>query len=95
MNITEHHDKMFEQLPKWIVEESIKYLPTILSQKSMDDIRDEYEKDHDTWWASSHFTWGMYIRNKLRDNVCLDDELPSKNWDDYYVRLIEMACGLK
>lgn len=95
MNITEHHNKMFEQLPKWIVDKSVEYLIAILPQKDIDDIRDDYKKDPDTWWASVHFTWGMNIRNKLRDNVCLDGELPSKNWDDYYVRLIEMACGLK
>lgn len=95
MNITEHHNKMFEQLPKWIADKSIEYLTAILPQKDIDDIRDDYKKDPDTWWASVHFSWGMSIRNRLRDNVCLDEELPSKNWDDYYVRLVEMACGLK
>jgi hypothetical protein len=33
----------------------------------------------------------MGIRNLLRKNVCLDDDLPSGNWDDYYIRLIEKA----
>lgn len=31
---------------------------------------------------------------KLR-NVCLDNVLPSGNWDDCYVQTIELACELR
>lgn len=46
----------------------------------------------DRWWAISgwHFHQGMTIRNMLR-NIISDKELPSGNWDDYYIEVIESA----
>lgn len=42
-----------------------------------------------------HFEYGMKIRNYLREQVCLDADLPSGNWDDYYLTLLEIACDLR
>lgn len=39
-----------------------------------------------------HFHGGMAVRNLLR-KVIRDDELPSGNWDDYYVQALEAAAG--
>lgn len=41
-----------------------------------------------------HFGAGMGIRNELRD-VVKDDELPTGNWDDYYIPAIERAIGVR
>lgn len=94
-SITKYHDKTFKELSQNIVEKSIQHLQGFLSEETKKEIRLAYKADPDTWWSLSHFGWGMFIRNSLRDNVCLDDKLPSQNWDDYYVRLVEIACGLK
>lgn len=57
---------------------------------------------------SAHHFFGMHFRNHLRDPErgagILDDDLPEapyengqthKNWDDYYVAVIEAAAGLR
>lgn len=36
-----------------------------------------------------HFTWGMSLRNLLRTNGLKDQLLPTGNWDDYYVEVLE------
>lgn len=94
-NITKHHDEMIEGLSPEIKEKAIKHLKKIITLETAEQIKDDYLKDSDTWWAKEHFGWGMRIRNFLRDNVCLDIVLPSQNWDDYYIPLIEIACGLR
>lgn len=38
-----------------------------------------------------HFGTGMAIRNSLRKHVARDDKVPSGNWDDHYVAVVEDA----
>jgi hypothetical protein len=92
---TDWHQENFERLPKEIADKSIAFLKSFIQEENKIFIKEEFKKDPDTWWASVHFSWGMYIRNKLRDNVCTDEKLPTLNWDDYYVILVEKALGLK
>lgn len=40
-----------------------------------------------------HHAEGMGIRNALRD-VIADADLPSGNWDDFYVPALEIAAGV-
>lgn len=89
------HQENFDRLPNDIAWKAIIFLQSFLSEEDVIAIREDYQKDPSTWWASRHFSWGMMIRNKLRDNVCLDEKLPTLNWDDYYIILVEKACGLK
>ena len=89
------HTKSLSELPDEIKNSAVQCLKTTLLDETIDEIRSAFKDDKDTWWASSHFHWGMNIRNLLRDNVCLDDKLPSGNWDDYYVPLVELACGVR
>lgn len=89
------HDEYLRELPDWIVEKSVEYLKSIFTETTKNDIFMYHRRDPKTWWASSHFGWGMRIRNLLRDNVCTDEKLPSGNWDDYYIQVVEIACGLR
>jgi hypothetical protein len=44
------------------------------------------------WWVMHHFTWGMAMRNLLRENGFTEQELGIDNLDNYYISLIEQAC---
>lgn len=94
-DVTIHHDKMYKELPEWIANRGIEQLISLISVEDVQKIKDEYHKDPDTWWAAYHHGWGTNIRNFLRDKVCLDDRLPSGNWDDYYIPLVEIAVGVR
>lgn len=89
------HEMQIRELPQWILNKGVLVLRDTLTLNSAMYIREAHKEDPKTWWAESHFYWGMTIRNLLREKVCLDDELPSKNWDDYYVALIEIAVGVR
>lgn len=55
-------------------------------------LRREIAADPDKWWAGYHFGWGMSVRNYLRQQGGIKDkQLPSGNWDDYYIECIEEA----
>lgn len=93
--INEILDKFFNECPQNIVDRSVEKLKEVLDIETIETIRKEHKTNPDTWWASSHHGWGTAIRNFLRDNVCLDDKLPSGNWDDYYIQCVEIVCGVR
>ncbi len=95
IDIVKYGDEKLKELPLWIVNKGVMVLRDTITLNSGTYIRKAYKDDPATWWAESHHYWGRTIRNLLREKVCLDDELPSKNWDDYYVAIIEIACGLR
>lgn len=88
-------DEYLKECPDWIVEKGVLYLTNLFNHDLKEDVVRLHKRDPETWWASSHFTWGMQIRNLLRDNVCLDNKLPSGNWDDYYIQIVEIVCGVR
>ena len=47
------------------------------------------------WMIPYHFTVGMKLRNELRDNGFLDNDVPQGNLDDYYIQLFEIALGAR
>jgi hypothetical protein len=61
----------------------------------LEETRKLYKEDPVHWISPYHFTTGMAIRNLLREKVCRDDQLPSGNFDDYYVQLLEIAAGVR
>lgn len=95
MNASEEMKIRLSECPLWIVEKSVSYLKSVFTESIIEDIVRYHKSNPDSWWAEHHFDWGMRIRNLLRDNVCLDNILPSGNWDDYYVQMIELACELR
>ena len=65
-----------------------------------DAIRELIDADPDGWIWEHHFFMGMQARNALRRAGVKDDELPpsisdcnkgDRNWDDYYVGVMEVA----
>lgn len=94
-DISHFLDKSIRELDGNIVEMGVIHINNLLDDESKQKIKEEHEKDNRTWWASHHHGWGTSIRNSLRDNVCLDDKLPTKNWDDYYIQIVEIALGLR
>jgi len=91
----EFHDRMLRECPTWIVDKAVEFLKRNIPSEVKEQIKEEYKIDPVHWCSPYHFSWGMFIRNKLRDNVCTDDKLPSGNFDDYYVRFVELALGLR
>jgi hypothetical protein len=87
-----HKDRLYE-LDPLIVKESVKVLSEL--HPMMEETRELYKEDPVHWISLYHFTTGMAIRNLLRDKVCRDSKLPSGNWDDYYVQLVEIAAGCR
>lgn len=95
MNTSEEMKIRLSECPLWIIEKSVSYLKSVFTESLIEDIVRYHKTNPDIWWAKYHFDWGMRIRNLLRDNVCLDNILPSGNWDDYYVQMIELACDVR
>lgn len=91
-DIKEVLDDFILDCPVWVIEKGVAALREILDPN---EIKELHKADPKKWWALGHHGWGTRIRNYLRGKVCLDDELPSKNWDDYYVQLVEIACGVR
>lgn len=89
-----HSDRLAE-LPTDILNKAIKVLNEELDEKTKDKIRADIKKDPIYWFAPYHHGWGTAIRNLLRNKVCLDDKLSLndeyKNWDNYYVLIVEIV----
>lgn len=83
----------WRRLPEEIQTVTVAFLRARISSEDQEKIRN-VANDPD-WFSSYHFHWGMSIRNLLRD-VVKDDSLPAspdgyRNWDDYYVPVVEVA----
>jgi hypothetical protein len=87
-----HKDRLYE-LDPWIVIKSVMVLSEL--HPLMEETRELYKEDPVHWISPFHFSSGMAIRNLLREKVCLDGQLPSGNWDDVYVQLVEIAAGVR
>jgi hypothetical protein len=96
------HDKWFATLPDDMLEKCATRVRRVVSKKTKEAIKKDFEKYGPYWWCiktSQHFRWGMWIRNRLR-MVVTDDKLPNKhsgqrNWDNYYIQVVEYALGLR
>ena len=80
-----------EMMPTDILNKAIEILAKEINEETKQKIREDIKESPIYWFAPYHFGWGMSIRNLLRDKVCPDDKLPSGNWDDYYVQIIEIV----
>jgi hypothetical protein len=89
------HDERLAELPNKFVNNCVTFLKLEIPEYAKDNIKIEYKKDPIYWCVPYHLNWGMGIRNSLRQAGFTDDLFPTNNLDDYYVRLIEIACGLR
>lgn len=91
---------MWLELPADVRDRCIVHLKKNLDKDTLANIDKKIKEDPHEWWAkpetikniphSFHFYQGMKIRNLLRD-IVLDKELPTGNWDDYYIQAIEQC----
>jgi hypothetical protein len=98
------HDKKWSELPQETRDKAKRIILAYYKESALDQIRDMHAKDPIHWGSEIHFGGGMGTRNLLRtgviDNVdvgerILDSELPSGNWDDYYIAALEYAAGIR
>ncbi len=69
-----------------------------LSLEIAEEMREIHASDGPHWIHNQtlgHHWFGMQFRNVLRDGDLLDGVLPSGNWDDYYVQVLEIAIGVR
>jgi len=45
-----------------------------------------------SWYMPYHFTWGMTVRNLLRENGFGEREMGVENLDDFYIGIGEKAA---
>lgn len=91
----EHHDIVWSELDPVLRHKAVLHMRSLLTVEDARAIQTQYEADPLLWWAPYHFFAGMAIRNELRQHVATDDQLPTRNWDDYWVRTVEAAVGVK
>ena len=60
-----------------------------------EEIRKAHAEDSVDWAISLHSTWGMEVRNLIRESSnILESSLPIPNWDYYYIQAVEIAAGV-
>lgn len=108
-DLENRHWEWWNQLDESIRDQAVDHLRTHLPSDLMNEVRDKKRRYGDDWMDhmheeeiskigiipipySFHFSEGMGIRNLLR-GVILDEELPSGNWDDYYVAALLTAVN--
>lgn len=94
-----HHEKCFNELPKDILHKAIQIFNDDTNFNERKFLINLYNiAPIDTkalWFIPYHSYEGMVIRNKFRRSGLLDEMLPSGNWDDYYVQVMECAIGVR
>lgn len=99
------HDERWRELPVEIKERAKQIILAYYEPSAIEQARNMHKADPVHWMAPYHFNFGMGVRNLLRsgslgekqtgiDGIS-DSELPSKNWDDYYVAALEYAAGVR
>lgn len=92
----QYFDDKFNEIPQEVLEKASAFLIGFIPAGEQLLIIDEAKEEGLIEWAvSNHTFWGMSIRNNLREAGLTDDMLPDKNWDDYYIQVIEYSLGLR
>lgn len=106
--LEEYHQRRWEGLDPELRDEAVGYLLAELPDELLKEVRSAYRaygeewmnRMHEDWdeedrmFYTFHFSEGMGIRNLLRD-IIKDNQLPSGNWDDYYVEALLRAAGCR
>jgi hypothetical protein len=93
----EYYDKKFAEIPQEVLDKALTIINSELDDQTKQWAKDLFILKGPIEWAISlHHGWGTAIRNMLRTTGGLSDNLlPDKNWDDYYIQVIEAAIGVR
>ncbi|MBZ4649269.1 hypothetical protein [Thermosipho sp. (in: thermotogales)] len=94
----EYFEKKLKEIPKNVLEKAVKFLKDNIPNDAKEYYIEMYNKNKHLidWFLLEHFRSGMTIRNMLRKDANLSDYLlPDKNWDDYYIQVLEIALGIR
>lgn len=101
--IIEQRKARWQTLPRDVREHARIILQNALSTVLWVDIRNKYRRDPASF--VDHHTFGQGIRNLLRSGRTVatdtlmpgipDAQLPSGNWDDYYLAALAYAAGIE
>lgn len=95
----QQHERYFKEIPKDILHKAVEVFQNDLKEGEKKFLVNLYNSTEShrkaLWFVDYHFYEGMGIRNLFRENGLLDDMLPSGNWDDYYVQVMECSIGVR
>jgi hypothetical protein len=93
--LRDHHEKVWAELPIDLQERAVKAAKALITEMAAGEaekLKAAVEANPDGWATPVHFFWGMAVRNYFRvEGDMPDNLLPSGNWDDYYVKAIELG----
>lgn len=92
-SLYDYHVRVWNELDPEIRRRASLFLRAELSEETKNEFVDAAAADPKGWMVEHHHFAGTALRNLLREAI-KDGELPTGNWDDYYVAATEAACGL-
>lgn len=93
IDLREFHMGELAKLDPEYRDRCVSYLRTKIPSEVLCRVYAMYNDDPVNWSVEFHFSAGMAVRNLLRNGGFTDNQLPSGNWDDYYVPILELAAG--
>ncbi|MBD3882111.1 hypothetical protein IFO70_10110 [Phormidium tenue FACHB-886] len=90
----QYFEEKLREIPPDVLEKAIAVFQT-LPQEFKAECKARHAIEPDDWITCWHLGAGMQLRNMLRDHGLRDDLLPDKNWDDYYIQVLEISLGLR
>jgi hypothetical protein len=92
--LSEYCERMLSAFPADKINAAVAFLRGEFPSEVADQIREAIRTNPASWIGPYHFSWGMGVRNALRDAALGEDFWPTNNLDDIYVPLIERAVAL-
>lgn len=93
-SLADFHTRKWIALDPDIRKRAAEHLREKLDPDTLEEWKHRIETLGEDWIGADHHFAGTAFRNLLRGEV-KDNELPSGNWDDYYVAALEAACGVR
>lgn len=85
--------EILEKLPHALVNKAMKLLSNLIGDTDRHYIHQWYTENPNAWHLQLSYIWGLNVRRALRENICIDELLPSGTWETYYIPLVELALG--
>lgn len=91
--LSQFHARILAQYPETQIAPAVACLRAIMSPNDVSLMQTLRAENPDGWFARFHFSYGMQVRNYLRDKGFGEDYWPIWNLDDIYLPLIERAIS--